>query len=181
MDDEPPTGGVKIESPLLSLSPLALSASSGSAGGLLFVSGSPTSSGSVHSSGSLSPTNGHELGSSTLSLRSQSRKNSRRTTSGAVTEPEAPPPVGERLKKRYIEIGILSTLLVSLQLFPCVLTKVNDEHAHRICSLSSHGTTFYTARCTTSCTRSSRVTSRAGSTASLPSLFSVTRDSCTGS
>ena len=182
MDDEPPMGGVKIDSALLSLSPLALSASpGGGGGGLLAVAGSPSSSGSVHSSGSLSPTNGQELGSSTLSLRSQSRKNSRRATSSTVMEPEAPPPVGERLKKRYIEIDILSTLLVGFQLFSCVLTKSNDEHTYRICSLSFHGTTFCTVRCTTSYTRSSRVTSRAGSTASLPSLFSVTRDSCTGS
>jgi len=115
MDDEPPTSGVKTGSPLLSLSPIALSASPRGGGGLLAVAGSPSSTGSVHSSGSLSPTNGQELASSTLSLRSQSRKNSRRTTAGTVTEPEAPPPVGERLKTRYIEIDILSTLLVSFQ------------------------------------------------------------------
>jgi len=64
--------------------------------------GSPQRKGSFQSNGSETPTVGR---------RSGSRRNSRKSTAQDITKSE-PIPVGERLKQKLLESGVLSTLLV---------------------------------------------------------------------
>ena len=82
--------------------------------------------------------------SSTVGQRSQnSRRNSRRTITLDKSANE-PIPIGERLKRRFLDMNVLSTLLVGVAPL-CLCSHQAADARERTCSLSFRGIIFCTA------------------------------------
>lgn len=90
--------------------------------------------------------------SSTIGHRSQhSRKNSRRSAVVEAPPPDTPIPVGERLKRRFLDMNVLSTLLVS-RTFRWPILVVLTIHG-RTFSSNIPGITSFIVQCTILYTR----------------------------